>query len=258
VSSVSVPPSGIASRAFDREVDQHLLELAVVGHDRPQVGGQRGLELHVLAKRPAQKLLHLQHHAGEVEHARAHGLAPREREQLVREPRRALAGLADLAHVALVVGALGCAAGDERRVAEDDGEQVVEVVRDPAGELAEALEPLRLLQLHLQALLLDHRVAERVQAAGERRDLGRAADRQRPRRALGGGRADLTAEPLERGSAMRRCTTNTAPRNSSSPATMIVSSRLFEPVRGGKRLRLVGAAVDTPIRAGDRRARPQP
>ena len=72
----------------DREVEQHLLELAVVGHDRPQVGRQRRLEHDVLAERAAQQLLHLEHDAGQVEHARADDLAAREREQLAREPRR--------------------------------------------------------------------------------------------------------------------------------------------------------------------------
>ena len=43
---------------------------------------------------------------------------------------------------------------DERGVVEDDREQVVEVVGDAAGELAEALEPLRLVQLALVALAL--------------------------------------------------------------------------------------------------------
>ena len=42
----------------------------------------------------------------------------------------------------------------EVRVAEDDQEQVVEVVGDPAGEATDRLQPLRLTQFLLIALAL--------------------------------------------------------------------------------------------------------
>ena len=45
---------------------------------------------------------------------------------------------------------------DEAGVAADDREEVVEVVRDAAGELAHALEALGLAQLSLEALALGH------------------------------------------------------------------------------------------------------
>jgi hypothetical protein len=81
----------------------------------------------------------------------------------VREPRGALGGVLDLLDVRVdrrparvLVGAREVAdlLADERGVVEDDGEQVVEVVGDAAGELAEALQPLRLVQLALEALAL--------------------------------------------------------------------------------------------------------
>ena len=47
-------------------------------------------------------------------------------------------------------GRVGRLLGHERGVGHDDGQQVVEVVGDPAGQLAQALEPLGLMQLMLQ------------------------------------------------------------------------------------------------------------
>jgi hypothetical protein len=76
-------------------------------------------------------------------------LAPAEGQQLAGEPGGPLAGLADLLHVA----ADGVAAPDlveqEVAVAQDAGEQVVEVVGDAAGQLAHRLHLLGLAELLL-------------------------------------------------------------------------------------------------------------
>ena len=85
-------------------------------------------------------------------------LAAGEGEQLAGEVGGAPGCLLDLPDVIAgrlaVPSAVGRARGasssaTKRRVVEDHREQVVEVVRDPAGELAEALQPLGLLQLGL-------------------------------------------------------------------------------------------------------------
>jgi len=52
-------------------------------------------------------------------------------------------------HAAVRGSTLGQILGDERGVADDGGEEVVEVVGDAAGEDAEALQLLRLLELEL-------------------------------------------------------------------------------------------------------------
>ena len=82
----------------------------------------------------------------QVEHTGLQHLAAAEREQLARERRRAGSGLLDLlgmtaqARVALAVD-------QELAVAGDRGEEVVEVVRDAAGEPADRLHLLRLPKL---------------------------------------------------------------------------------------------------------------
>ena len=85
----------------------------------------------------------------------------REGEELAHEPGRALGRAQDLAHL-LVDARVWRRPPDEReqRVAGDHGQQVVEVVRDAAGELADRVELLRLAQLLLQPVrrgdVLDH------------------------------------------------------------------------------------------------------
>jgi hypothetical protein len=118
----------------------------------------------------------------EVQRPRLHEVAAGEGQQLMGEFGRAVGGqldlpdvIADRAQVGLraVVGHL---LADERRVVRDDGEQVVEVVRDAAGELAEALQPLRLLQLAFQLVPLG--LASQPLALGlQFQPLGHVADR---------------------------------------------------------------------------------
>ena len=57
VSMVSVPPSGMASRAFTDEVHHHLLQLPAIGLHHADVGAQHGAQLDILADHAAQHLL---------------------------------------------------------------------------------------------------------------------------------------------------------------------------------------------------------
>jgi hypothetical protein len=149
-----------------------LLQLARVGQDRVQIPGERDDELNVLAEGPAQHLLHRGDDAVEVEDLRLDYLPAGEREQLTGEAGRALAGPFDLPEVAagcfaalvpVRFGRGGEFLGDEGHVVEDHGEKVVEVVCDPAGQLAEVLHALSLqhLFLRLVRLGLDELVARR-------------------------------------------------------------------------------------------------
>ena len=165
---VSVPPPGHRVAGVDREVHQHLLELAGVGQHRVQAAGEGGDQLDVLAEGSAQHALHGGDGGVEVEDLRPHHLPAGEGEELAGEAGRPLAGPADLAEVG--AGRLAARGpvrfaglleflGGERRVVEDHAEQVVEVVGDPAGELAEALQPLGLQQLLLRLVLPRERAA---------------------------------------------------------------------------------------------------
>lgn len=97
----------------------------------------------------------------QIEDLRAHDLPAGEREQLAGEVGSPSGGGLDVLDVTADAGPalVGVAAvvfadrvRDELGVAEDDRQQVVEVVRHPTGELAHALQTLVLLELVLEEL----------------------------------------------------------------------------------------------------------
>ena len=96
----------------------------------------------------------------EVEHLRAHGLLARERQQLPHQARRPVGVLLDLHDV--LERRIGRPVRVEQEVGRhhDGAEQIVEVVRDVAGEPADRLHLLLLGDLVLERALL--RGLERV------------------------------------------------------------------------------------------------
>ena len=161
VSIVSVPPSGMASRALTARftsTSSICPGSASTGH-RSAAG--RGDQLDVGAERAAQHLLHRADHVVEVQHLRLDHLAAGEGEQLVGQRGGPLGGPLDLPDVLadrrprLGAGRRGQAVqllGDERRVVEHHREQVVEVVGHPAGQLLQVVQALALVQVGVEHL----------------------------------------------------------------------------------------------------------
>ena len=121
-------------------------------------------QLDLLAQQPREHAVHALDHVVEAEHLRLEHLLAAVREQLLGQRRGPFAGAAHLLDVAahrVVVGHLG---EGEVAVARDRGQQVVEVVRDPARELADRLHLLRLAELLLEVEALRLVDAERGQA----------------------------------------------------------------------------------------------
>ena len=137
----------------DREVDDHLLELRGVGANRAELRVEHRQELDVLADQAAEHHVHVGDDDVQVEDARLEHLAAAEREQLARERGRARRGLLDLLGVAALAW-IGLGVDQELAVARDRGQEVVEVVRDPARQPADRLHLLRLAQLHLELTLV--------------------------------------------------------------------------------------------------------
>src|SRR5207244_11315660 len=77
-------------------------------------------------------------------------LAPAEREQLPRERRGAIGRAADLLKVGVQRAAGDELVGDQHAIALDGGQQIVEIVRDAARELADGLHLLGLAILFLE------------------------------------------------------------------------------------------------------------
>ena len=145
-----MPPSGIASRALTDEVDEHLLELGGVDEHGHDVGPDRDAQRDALAQRAVEQPLEVADERARVDDLRRDDLAAAEHQQLAGERGGAVGGAADLLDVVAhgVVGrelALG-----EADAGEDHRQQVVEVVRDAAGELADALQALGLGQALLE------------------------------------------------------------------------------------------------------------
>ena len=89
-------------------------------------------------------------HAVQVDHGRLHHLLAAEREQLAGELGGGSAAGLHLAHARGGADSHGHPPGDQLAVAEDHGEQVVEVVRDAAGQLPDRFHLLRLPQLRFE------------------------------------------------------------------------------------------------------------
>ena len=99
----SVDPQGAAIghriAGVDGEVDEDLLELARVDQHGLQVGGERAVQLDVLAERATQQLLDVAYDVVDIDDLGLDDLTPGEGEQLVGQVRRPLAGQANLLDV---------------------------------------------------------------------------------------------------------------------------------------------------------------
>jgi hypothetical protein len=140
----------------DHQVDQHLLELAVVGQHPAEPGVQVQDQLGPPAQGAAEQVGEPVDHFVQVEHLRLRLLGPRVGEQLPGQRRGPVGGVLQLVEILADLAPLGRAsfAGHllvhERGVAGDDREQVVEVMGYPARQLAQAFQPLRLADLAFQ------------------------------------------------------------------------------------------------------------
>ena len=165
-----------------------------------------------LAERAAQHVEHARDQPVDVEPCRLERLAAGEGEQPLRELRRALGAL----HGG--VDRLSSAWRAARRrspvlarsakppphrveIADDDGEQIVEVVRDAAGELAHGLHLLRLAQRRLGLLAQPRLGLELLGARDEIPDGLRVAAASRPASST----AASSAKPIKKASRYRSC-----------------------------------------------------
>ena len=106
----------------------------------------------MVAEQPLEHPADLGEHGVQVERTRLQHLTPPEREQLLRQLGGAVGGALDLAQVARELRVVVRALEQQRRIARDPGQEVVEVVCDAAGEPAEALELLGAQELRLEPL----------------------------------------------------------------------------------------------------------
>ena len=110
---------------------------------------QDRFDLDLLAERRAQQFGDVEHGAVDVDIARLQRLPAGEGQQMLDQFAAAFRGLVDQLGGLLQRRPVGKPGHQRLGGAGDDGQHVVEVVRDAAGELADRIELLRLLQLAL-------------------------------------------------------------------------------------------------------------
>ena len=139
-------------------------------------------QLDGLAEQALQQMRHFGHDVGKLEDLRAKRLLAGESEQLAGQAGGAVGVRLDLLDVVIVAVAGRVAHHHQVAMADDRGQDIVEIVGDAAGELADRLHLGRLRDLALElgflAIVLeqqqDRRVAETAQAGDRQRDrLGR-------------------------------------------------------------------------------------
>jgi hypothetical protein len=131
-----------------------------------------------------------------------HRVAATVRQQLASEGHRALARAIDLGDVSIKLAALRNVFQQERRVAQDHAQQVVEVVCDAASEASDGLHLLRVLELLLsptQALLgIDHLLDVGARTEPARASPCRVLHRKRTDQTGAGAAVDLLDSRIER------------------------------------------------------------
>ena len=163
----SVPPSGMASRALEatlRIADWSWLRSTVTGQLPPRLVSIR-IRSPIVRSRSSVMLADQR---GEVDELGLQRLAAREGEQLRGEDRGVLGGLDDGFGEALAALVGEVVAAEDVGRALDDGQEIVEVVRDAAGQLAERLHLLALAKLVLGLGALLHLLGEKLVGLAER------------------------------------------------------------------------------------------
>ena len=165
-------PDGVGG--VQHQIHQHLLELHDVGVHLERLAREVELERDASGQRGGEQIGERAGQLRQLHRAHLGRPAPRVREQLLHEPRRALGGLFGVAERFGAVLGRRVARSRIAHARQDHGEQVVEVVRDAAREHAEALELARLLELEREVLLVPARLLELGHVGDDALERGRA------------------------------------------------------------------------------------
>ncbi len=126
------------------QIEHHLLDLTRVDHQPSQPFVQVEPNLHVLAQQASHHFGQAAQNLIQIHHSRLEQLLATESQQLLRQRRGALTGPVDLEHVGARRRRFRHRVEQQEAVAEDDRQQVVEIVGDTPGEPADRLHLLGL------------------------------------------------------------------------------------------------------------------
>jgi hypothetical protein len=142
---VSRPPG------IHRQVDEHLAQLAAIGQDGAQDRSGRYHQLDVGRDEAAEQPAGILDHLADVQDGRLHHLLPPERQELLGEGGGAIRRLLDADDVLAARVAGGSLGQEEPAIPGDRGQDVVEIVCHPPGQLPDRIELLGMEQLGLDA-----------------------------------------------------------------------------------------------------------
>ena len=140
---------GIAG--VDGKIHQDLFNHAGVAMQERDILRRLEPERDMFANEALQHFGQIVHDLAQIEMSALHHILAAEHEQLSREAGGAFGGEEDGLHRVHHLGRQRLPGKQRAGMALDDGEHVVEVVRDTGGELADGLHFLRLAQLRLEA-----------------------------------------------------------------------------------------------------------
>src|SRR5579875_1119843 len=143
------------------EIEEGALELARVDEDGPRRRGNPALDGDALAEGALQQLADAAHEGRQEDRLRIQPLLPGEGEELARQRAGALGtaqdGIGEAPELRLPAPRCRVEAPRQRLgAADDDGQEIVEVMGDAGGKLTDRLHFLRLAELLLDGALLRH------------------------------------------------------------------------------------------------------
>ena len=135
---------------IQRQIHEHLLDLAGIRFHASKRRRQHHRDLDLLADQPAQHLTRLLHHGIAVQQARFEHRFPAEQQQLTGQQCGPLTGITNGCQV-VTQPIIDREAIDQRLgVAVDDGQEIVEIMRDSTRKLTDCLHLLGLAQLFFE------------------------------------------------------------------------------------------------------------
>src|SRR5258707_7154390 len=134
------------------QVHDDLFDLAWIGLDRAAFFGDKCFHLDVLRHQSAQELVEIDDDGVEVEDFRPQNLFAAEGQQLANQSDSAIGSFFDVPDVAVQLRPVQRALQGHLDITLDNGQKIIEIVRDASGEPAHCLDLARLLQLVFEDL----------------------------------------------------------------------------------------------------------
>ena len=131
-----------------------MLELVDVGFDEPKVAAMAQLEIDFFADEPAHQHLQIGQNIAQLQNLRPQGLAARKGQELPHQRGRAVGVLLDLIDVLKRRVGRPVIGEQQIGIADDRGQDIVEIMCHAAGKLSDRLHLLRLREIVLQRALL--------------------------------------------------------------------------------------------------------